>query len=109
MNDSPAFQVPLVGSLGGIILWLLFFNVLLIGMVIFLAYRSGALRERVREMDEMLRRRAGTDRRTDVATDGNPDGGAGSEAGADNQTPPQRRAHPLTDDRPIPTTRTLRE
>jgi hypothetical protein len=81
MNDSPAFQVPLVGSLGGIILWLLFFNVLLIGMVVFLAYRASVLRERLRELEEALRERAA------------------------QAVPPAAAARPLSDDRPIPTTR----
>lgn len=83
--DSFVFGLPLLGSLGTLINWLLLLNALLIGMVVFFAHKAAANARRVRELEE----------RIDAMESGDID-----LLDIIDSMPPSR--FPLSDDRPIP-------
>lgn len=84
--DSFVFGLPLLGSLGTLINWLLLLNALLIGMVVFFAHKASANARRARELEERIdAMQAGDIDLLDII---------------DSMPPPSR--FPLSDDRPIP-------
>jgi hypothetical protein len=48
--------IPLIGRLGTIVQWVFLLNALLIGCVVFFAYRAAALRARVEQLENELSR-----------------------------------------------------
>ncbi len=90
-GDSPAFSLPLISNLGALVQWLLFINILLVGVIILLAARLSALERRLRDAEAQAA--------------GSPEDAYREVDELDFPTAPTPRRIPLSDDRPIPLVR----
>lgn len=92
-GDSPAFSLPLISNLGALVQWLLFINILLVGVIILLAARLSAVERRLRDAQDPAGGVSG-DEEDDPEVDD-----------LDFPSAPPHRRIPLSDDRPIPLVR----